>query len=272
MAVEGKVVVITGGAKGIGRWVATTFASAGARLAIADIAPLETVVSEVEALGSEVLAVRTDVGIEDDVRSLMNQVYLRYGRIDVLVNDAGIVTHFHEGAPRWPRIRDMDLSFFDKVMHTNLGGTFLCTKHVLPYMESLNGGHIINFGQGTLSAERRGGQPNIGTCVYGVSKISIRAFTRFVAEEEREFNICVVSMGPGGGSGQEARPRESGPGIPGGGGGIVTEDSPSWARLSTRATPVETVDDRYVLAADAPMEFSGHQITARDGNLSIVSD
>ncbi len=271
MSVQGKVVVVTGGAKGIGRWVAKTFAAEGARLAIADIAPMDTVVAEVEALGAEALPVTTDVCVERDVRSLMDQVYRRYGRIDVLINDAAIVTHFHEGAPRWPRIRDMDLGFFQRVMHTNLGGTFLCTKHVLPYMESLNAGHIIHFGQGTLRVQRTD-HPNIGTCVYGVSKISIRAFARFVAEEEREFNICVMSMGPGGGSSAAARPREAGPGIPGGGGGIVTEDSPQWARDSGRAAPVESVDNRYVIAAEAPMEFSGHQVTVRDGALTIVQD
>jgi NAD(P)-dependent dehydrogenase (short-subunit alcohol dehydrogenase family) len=272
MSVQGKVVIVTGGAKGIGRWVAKSFAKEGARVAIADVAPMDNVVSEIEAIGGDVLPVRTDVGVEDDVRALMDKVYRQYGRIDVLINDAGIVTHFHEGAPRWPRIRDMDLSFFDRVMHTNLGGTFLCTKHVLPYMESLNAGHIINFGQGTLSAERRPGPPNIGTCVYGVSKISIRAFSKFVADEERDFNICVMSMGPGGGSGRETQPRESGPGIPGGGGGIVTDDSPAWARASTRVSPVENVSNRYVLAAEAPMELSGQQVTVRDGALAIVFD
>ena len=267
MSVEGKVVVVTGGAKGIGRWVAKTFAKEGARLAIADVAPMETVMGEVQALGAEAIAVRTDVCVEDDVRSLMDRVYRQYGRIDVLINDAAIVTHFHEGAPRWPRIRDMDVAFFDRVMRTNLGGTFLCTKHVLPYMESLNAGHVIHFGQGSLRV--RLGAPNIGTCVYGVSKLSIRAFAKFVADEEREFNICVMSMGPGGG---DAREREAGPGVPGGGGGIVTEDSPQWARVSSRPAQVESVGDRYVLAAQASMDFSGHQVTVRDGALAIVED
>ena len=270
MSVEGKVVVITGGAKGIGRWVAGTFAREGARLAIADVSPMENVVAEVQALGAEVLPVRTDVCNENDVRSLMDQVYRRYGRIDVLINDAAIVTHFHEGSPRWPRIRDMDQGFFERIMRTNLGGTFLCTKHVIPYMESLNAGHIIQFGQGTLRVEHTN-NPNIGTCVYGVSKVAIRAFARFVAEEEQAFNICVMSMGPGTGA-TSTRPREPVPGLPGGGGGIVTEDSPEWARANPNTAQVESVDNRYVIAAEAPMEFSGHQVTVRDGVLTIVQD
>lgn len=275
MAIQDKVVIITGGSQGVGRYVARTFAAAGAKLAIADIAPMETVVGEIEQLKAEALPVNMDVTNERQVQSLMDQVYRRWGRIDVLINNAAIVTHFHVGAPRWSRVRDMDRDFFRKVMATNLGGTFLCCKHVIPYMESLNAGHIINFGQGSLSAERRAGEsPSIGAGVYRTSKLAIRAFTRFLAEEEREFNICVLSMGPGGTtSGPPVARAPGGPGVPGDGGGIVTEDSPAWAHRQDR--PVITVDavgDRYLIAAEAPIEFSGHQVVVRDGKLLIADD
>src|SRR5581483_4010783 len=263
MSVKGKTVIVTGGARGVGRYVARTFAEEGARVAIADVGSMDNVVREIEGLGAEVLPVPTDVTNEGQVRSLMDQVYKRFGRIDVLVNDAGIVTHFHEGAPRWPRIRDMDLAFFQKVIMTNLGGTFLCTKHALPYMESLHAGHIISFGQGSLNPHASH-RANIGSCVYNTSKISIRAFTQSVAEEEREFNICIMSMGPGSGSAPRAA---AGPGVPGGGGGIITEDSPEWSRARTEGRFVDTVGKRYVIAAEAPMEFSGHQVVVRDGRL-----
>ena len=202
MSVEGKVVIITGASQGVGRYVARTFATANAKIAVADIASTETVGGEVEQLGAEVLAIKTDVTDEASVRSMVEVVYRKWGRIDVLINDAGIVTHFHVGSPRWPGIHDMPHEFFQKVIATNLGGTFLCTKHVLPYMESLQSGHIINIGQGELSQkplgeERAGRPPNIGSAVYSTSKIAIRAFTRGVAEEERRYNICIVSMGPG---------------------------------------------------------------------------
>src|SRR5205823_210802 len=157
-----KVVIVTGGAMGIGRHVVRTFARAGARLAVADIAPFDTVVGEVEAIGADVLPVRTDVRDEDQVRSLMSRVWSRYGRIDVLINNAGIVTHFNWGLPRWNRVRYLEKSFFDNVMNTNLGGTFLCTKHVLPYMEDQRSGHIINFGQGSVG--RNNHPDSIGAC------------------------------------------------------------------------------------------------------------
>ena len=268
MSVEDKVVIITGASQGVGRYVARTFAAAKAKVAVADIASMETVVAEVEQLGAEVLPIETNVTDEESVRSMVETVYRKWGRIDVLMNDAGIVTHFHVGSPRWPGIRDMPREFFQKVMDTNLGGTFLCTKHVLPYMESLHSGHIINVGQGELSQkplgeEQPGRPPNVGAAIYNTSKIAIRAFTRGVAEEERRYNICIVSMGPGtSGSGEVHK----------GPGGIVTEDSPQWAIETSLSRSVDTVGNRYVLAAEAPMELTGLQIMAKEGQLFPVAE
>jgi 3-oxoacyl-[acyl-carrier protein] reductase len=276
MSVQGKVVIITGAAQGVGRFVARTFAAEGAKVAAADIASLDTVGREIAEIGAEFLPVTTDITDERQVESLMTQVFKRWGRIDVLINDAGIVPHFSVGSPRWPRIRDMPKERFDRVMDTNLGGTFLCTKHVIPYMEALNDGHIINFGQGNLNARQGApsGRPNIGSAVYNVSKISIRAFTRQVADEEREFGICVLSMGPGGSITSEPvrRERPAGVVVPGGGGGLVTEDSPEWARQNEYLTQIDAVGNRYVIAAEAPMEFSGNQVAVRDGQLIIAQD
>ena len=272
MAVQGKVVIITGAAQGVGRYVARTFADEGAKIAVADLAPMDTVVAELEERGAEILPITTDVTDEAQVKSMVEQVHRRWGRIDVLINDAGIVTHFAVGGPRWPGIRDMPREFFQKVIDTNLVGTFLCTKHVLPYMESLQEGHVINFGQGTLSesplpVEQPGRPPNVGTCVYAVSKIAIRAFTRQVAEEEQRYNICIVSMGPGPtGTGQPL----IGPGLSRA--GIITDDSPEWAHEAGLSRTVDTVGNRYVMAAEAGMEFSGHQIAVRDGQLIIAQD
>ena len=116
---DGKVAVITGSARGIGRYVARTFVDAGASVVLADIEPLETVTNELTQIEGMVLAVPTDVREEGQVRALMEKAMDRFGRIDVLVNNAAVVTHFQWGLPRWPIIRDMEIGFWDKVIDTH---------------------------------------------------------------------------------------------------------------------------------------------------------
>jgi len=239
---KGKVAVITGGAKGIGRYIAHGFAREGAKIAITDIdvERIKQTEGELRELGAEVLTRRSDVRLEDDVRSTIKDVASRFGQVDILVNNAGIVTHFGWGVPRWPLVHDMEQSFWDNVIQTNLGGTFLSTKHVLPYMQERRAGHIINLYGGSPPA-------TLGSCVYSVSKDAIRTFTRFVAEEVRESNICVVAVSPGG--------------------AIATEDAPEEMR-GTMPGP-ESAGNRFVLAAEAGMELSGHRLTLKDGRLAI---
>jgi NAD(P)-dependent dehydrogenase (short-subunit alcohol dehydrogenase family) len=239
--IRDQVALITGGAKGIGREVALTYAREGAKVAIADIdrERLQTTVREIRQIEERALAVEADVRQEHQVRALMARVADQFGRIDILINDAGIVPHFAWGLPRWPRIRDMDEVFWDRVISTNLGGTFLCTKHVLPYMEPQQSGHIVNLHGG-------GGQ---GSCVYVVSKDAIRTFTRFVADEEREHNVCILCVAPGS--------------------GIATEDAPEQARRDMPGP--ETLRQHFLLAAEAPMELSGQTVGLRDGRLQPLS-
>jgi NAD(P)-dependent dehydrogenase (short-subunit alcohol dehydrogenase family) len=237
---DGNVVVVTGSAGGIGRYVATTFAEAGARVVVADIKPLDAVSSELEAMEADYLAVPTDVQDEAAVKRLMRQAINRFGRIDVLHNNAAIVTHFHWGIPHWPRIAELDPAFWNRVIQTNLGGTFLCTRHVLPYLEEQRSGHIINT---------TGGSGQIGAAPYQVSKDAIRSFTHAVAEEEREFNICVVGMSPG------AR--------------IATEEASDEARA--RYPGPEFVGNRFVLAAQVGMELSGKLLTLNEEGQVTVS-
>ena len=217
-------------------------------------------------VGAEALAERTDVCVR--TRWLAHgRVYRQYGRIEVLIRrrhrDA-----LHEGAPTGPHPRHGRGASSTALRTTSAARSSARSRSSRTWNRQHAGRHPLR--QRTLRV-RQDAPPNIGTCVYGVSKLSIRAFAKFVAEEEREFNICVLSMGPGSGGGDE-RARESGAGIPGGGGGIVTEDSPQWARESPRPAQVDTVGDRYVLAAQASMDFSGHQVTVRDGALAIVED
>jgi NAD(P)-dependent dehydrogenase (short-subunit alcohol dehydrogenase family) len=237
--IEGQVALVTGGAQGIGRYAAHTLARAGAKLVVADIGPLEQITRELTELDTEVLALTADVRDEEQVAAMVAQAGERFGRIDVLVNNAGIVTHFG-WMPRWAPIREMERSFWDRVLDTNLGGTFLCTKHVLPTMEAQGGGHIINL---------HGGTSGVGAAAYNVSKDAIRTFTRFVAEEERDRNVCVLAVSPGG--------------------AIATEEAPATV-LQSMPGP-EAMGELFVLSSQAPMELSGKLVRFRDGQLVAAS-
>jgi NAD(P)-dependent dehydrogenase (short-subunit alcohol dehydrogenase family) len=236
---EGKVIMVTGGARGIGRHAAKTFAQEKAKVVIADVDKewLQKTSSELGRV-TDTLAINVDVRNEGDVKKMVEQVVSRFGQIDVLVNNAAIVPHFAWGIPRWPRIRDMEKDFWDRVIQTNLGGTFLCTKHVLPHMEARGSGHIINLYGG-------GGVKPFGACAYVVTKDAIRTFTRYVAEEVRESNVCVVIFSPRvpiatEGAPEEALQRLPGPGILGSG---------------------------FVQAAELPMDLTGQIFAYEDGKL-----
>src|SRR5437773_7477673 len=142
---DGKVVIITGSGGGIGRYVAKTFAQEHAKVVVCDIQPLDNVSKDLEELEADYFAVPADVTDEKSVRDLMDSVMNRYGRIDVLHNNAAIVTHFQWGTGVWPRIAELEPSFWNKVIQVNLGGTFMCTHFALPHMEAQRSGHIINM-------------------------------------------------------------------------------------------------------------------------------
>ena len=238
---EGKVVIVTGSGKGIGRHAAKTFAQERAKVVIADVNPewSQKTASELGQI-TETLPIAVDVRSEEAVKKMVDQVVSRFGQIDVLVNNAAIVPHFAWGIPRWPRIRDMEKDFWDRVIQTNLGGTFLCTKHVLPHMEARRTGHIVNLYGG-------GGLKPSGACAYMVTKEAIRTFTRYVAEEARESNVCVVILSPV---------------VP-----IATEGAPEEARQ--RLPGPEILGNGFVLAAELAMEHSGKLFVNQDGKFVI---
>ena len=240
---QGRVVIVTGGAKGIGRHAAHTLTKAGAKvvLADADAERLHKTSRELREIGGEALAVPTDVRDEKDVRRLMHEAVTQFGQIDALINDAGIVPHFNWGIPRWPRVRNLSYDFWNSVIQTNLGGTFLCSKYVVPFMEERRSGNIVNL--------YGGGRPeNHGAAAYVVSKDAIRTFTKFMAEEEREWNVCVVAFSP-----KQA---------------IATEDAPEEAR--GRLPGPESLGNGFVFAAQAGMEMTGKTVEHRDGKLIAV--
>jgi NAD(P)-dependent dehydrogenase (short-subunit alcohol dehydrogenase family) len=236
---EGKIVVVSGSAQGIGKHAARTFAEQKARVVVADFNE-EAATKTAAELGkfTETMALRVDVREEDSVKQMIEQVIGRFGQIDVMVNNAAIVPHFAWGIPRWPRVAEMPLEFWDRVIRTNLYGTFLGTKHVLPHMEKRKSGHVINLYGG-------GGLTPAGACAYMVSKDAIRTFTRYVAEEVRAANVCVVIFSPR---------------VP-----IVTESAP--AEAFNRLPGPEILGQGFVLAAQLPMEESGKIFSFQTGKL-----
>ena len=131
----GKVVVITGSGQGIGKHAATTFAKEKAKVVIADFNSdlAKKTATELSAL-TETVAITADVRDEGSVRNLIDEVIRRFGQIDVMMNNAAIVPHFAWKIPRWPLFADMPLEFWDRVIHTNLYGTFFGTKHAISHM------------------------------------------------------------------------------------------------------------------------------------------
>jgi NAD(P)-dependent dehydrogenase (short-subunit alcohol dehydrogenase family) len=236
---DGKVVVISGSAQGIGKHAARTFADQRARVVIADYnEELAKKTAAELAERAETLAVAVDMRNEESVKAMIDQVIARFGQIDVMVNNAAIVPHFAWGIPRWPRIAEMPMEFWDRVIRTNLYGTFLGTKHALPHMEKRRSGHIINLYGG-------GGIKPAGACAYMATKDAIRTFTRYVAEEVRDANVCVVIFSPR---------------VP-----IVTESAP--AEAFNRLPGPEILGQGFVLAAQLSMEQSGEIFSYQDGKL-----
>lgn len=236
---EGKVVVITGSGQGIGKHAARTFAKEKAKVVIADF-NLDLAKKTAAEIGAstESIAIDTDVRSEDSVKKMIDEVIHRCGQIDIMMNNAAIVPHFAWNIPRWPLIADMPVDFWNRVIHTNLYGTFFGTKHVIPHMAKRKSGHIINLYGG-------GGVRPGGAATYMVTKDGIRTFTRYVAEEVRDDNICVVTFSPR---------------VP-----IATETAPEEALK--RLPGPEILGQGFVLCAQLPMAQSGKCFAYENGKL-----
>jgi 3-oxoacyl-[acyl-carrier protein] reductase len=169
---EGKVAVVTGGVRGIGRGIVEAFAAEGADVAVADVlqeGDAAPVLARVERLGQRGLYVRTDVSREGEVRGMVGEVIEAFGRIDVLVNNAGVLS-------RSP-LEQMPVEEWDRVLGINLRGTFLCCRFALPHMLRRGEGKIVNV----ASQLGQVGAPELAH--YSASKGGVIAFTKALARE-----------------------------------------------------------------------------------------
>jgi len=182
MRFKDKVVVVTGAAAGIGRVTAEVFAREGARLAICDVNP-EAGDAAAKALGPEASFQKVDVADETAVSEWVDQVAKRYGRIDVLVNNAGVT--------RDALMLRMKGSDWDLVMNINLKGAFLCTKAAVRHMAQQRSGRIINI------ASVVGVVGNVGQANYVASKAGLIGLTKTTAREFAARGITVNAVAPG---------------------------------------------------------------------------
>lgn len=183
---DNRKAIVTGGARGIGRAIAEAFAEEGADVAVADLAPAdsaEELLGALRARGRQALYVQTDVSSETAVKAMVERVVDEFGRVDILVNDAGIFSQV--------LLHEMTSEQWDRVINVNLRSVFLCTRYVLPAMLERGSGKIINVGS---QLGQIGGQEMVH---YSASKGGVLAFTKALAREVSSRGVHVNAIAPG---------------------------------------------------------------------------
>jgi NAD(P)-dependent dehydrogenase (short-subunit alcohol dehydrogenase family) len=213
---QDRVAIVTGASNGIGRAIAETFAAEGARtvLAARRAALLDEVVAGIRSRGGEALAVPTDVTQEDQVAALFAAAAKTYGRLDVLVNNAGVPTHINT--------EDITLQYWREVVDINLTAQFLCCREAIRIMKAQvpQGGRIVNIG--SISAKT----PRPDSLPYTATKFALQGMTHQLTQDGRKHNIVASILHPG-----------------------ATLSSFSTRRGRTQAGPGATPDD-YVMAGE----------------------
>lgn len=189
MQLKDKVAIITGSARGMGKTFALRFAREGAKLTICDILDCETTAKEIETIGGEVLALKTDVTSEEDTVEMAKKTVERFGRIDILINNAAIYGGIEMKDFIKP-IEEIRGDEWDKILAVNVKGVFLCCKAVIPYMKKQGGGKIVNI------ASTAGLTGKSIFLHYSTSKGAVITLTKGLAEALGDFNINVNAVAP----------------------------------------------------------------------------
>ncbi|MGR3425596.1 MAG: SDR family NAD(P)-dependent oxidoreductase [Pseudooceanicola nanhaiensis] len=247
--VSGRVVIITGGGQGIGREYARQFAAAGAIPVIAEINPdnAARVVAEIEADGGTAMAARTDVSDPASVDALVSDVLGKHGRIDGLVNNAGIFSTL-----KMREFTEIPLDEWNLVLKVNITGCFLTARAVAPHMKDRGWGRIVNITSGSVPL----GVKNY--MHYVTSKSALIGMTNSMARELGAFGITVNAVQPGGTFTEV--PRET-----------VTEAGKAWLKqtqcIPREEVPMDLVGLVMFLHTEAAGFITGQSI-ACDGGLT----
>jgi 3-oxoacyl-[acyl-carrier protein] reductase len=183
---QDKVAIVTGSSSGIGKAIALRFGEEGAKVVVAARRKslCEQVARQICQKGGDAFVIQTDVSHEQQVNALFEKTLQQYGRVDIVVNNAGIFGG--------RRIAETTTKAFDDVMSVNLRGTFFCCRAAFKHMKKQGGGVILNM------SSVAGVQAWAGTGAYSASKHGVMALSRSLAEEGRAFGIRVSAICPGG--------------------------------------------------------------------------
>ncbi len=183
---NGKVAVITGAGRGIGRAIALRLAEHGAKVVVnyrSSITQVEELLATIKAAGGEAFALQADISREEEAKKLLSEAVKQFGRVDILINNAGIIKD--------NLLMKMTEADFDSVLDINLKGTFFCMKHVSMIMLRQKAGKIINI------SSIVGITGNIGQINYSASKAGIIGMTKTAARELASRGITVNAVAPG---------------------------------------------------------------------------
>lgn len=186
MQLKDCVAVVTGAGKGLGKAIAEEFFKEGALLALVDIQYnlIANLAKQLNSSGDKVITIEADVTDEKAIKNAFEKAFDKFGKIDVLVNNAGISLH--------KPIKEMSIEDFNKVININLNGTFICSKSIIPYMENQKRGKIVNI----ASLAGRTGRPGVGVN-YAASKAGVIGLTQTLSRELGPSGIYVNAICPG---------------------------------------------------------------------------